>query len=992
MNKLQEYFAIYLDCYVNAVVRGKEEYFLSFCDVEEELLEEFNGSDWVEYCVIVVNNRDYSEAVRKRNEADAAKIVLLSGEGIKQIDSLKDFNEYPILAEEKRILWSCLKASLGLASITDSAQAFLSVILEHSEVSLSTLMKYLDSSVRISKVSKTVSGVLQKGEGGKVWTKRKILSPEKLNANLPMLGMWKSRKTSYLNKGETGRILRASRYSVVESRLTKAVMNRKMAGLKIEKPITDGLASNSIESIFKRVFYEDVKDFLKAPVKNPPSEDARSAVEEEVLYENSYQCYLLTDSGKTVTDIEAEWLADKEREDSDEEQEWFKYQCGEEELGFIKEQYGELLKAIREMNLEEAMIREIECKLLSLQMLFMKSWNAVSQATPICLDKFCVSAYGYAQEYMQLLAFFLKDNKVRAAVVGTEVIQRIQLLFCHVEGATVKMPFYHPICVFYYMCVRKMYQFVIGEQKKDGRDFLNDRIWLAMIQRTMQFPIEYMTVDGKGYALDYATVWQSGSVLFENQDFGTVYSLLDFRMISRQVLEYLEGHPFLTHIKIAVIDISSLTGLVQLVNRILHFSRQSWCNIGRVDFLILSAREEELKKEIADAWDNIGTENIIRFRFGRNRYWDGSRYCIETIIEESDITIIADNSMLYREPRMTDYSNNGFKNRLEERDLDGQVERYFAQYSPDIAVIWDSLQYAAKNREDGYRIWKNREIDNGILANINRMISDTLDKAIILLSSNEHILSEIFRTQYIHVHQGGYNSRNITIIEFQNNNQRKLLSDEGEPKIGYSLREFYDRMLGLEELPEYFSEFLEDILLEFGYQDEGLYCSYQLVIMDGDDSDREWKSQCLEWIQWQIKKLTSNENILGIYFRDILLHFLLEQAVNLPSVLLLERLFMGDFQSVLGEISGSTVVKKESKTKNKAGAIEERDYMEALKMHEIIAFIRSKAGIDEQAVGQFRERYETEFLGRLINCNAIYNLLPEEDSIKLQKIYERILE
>lgn len=114
--------------------------------------------------------------------------------------------------------------------------------------------------------------------------------------------------------------------------------------------------------------------------------------------------------------------------------------------------------------------------------------------------------------------------------------------------------------------------------------------------------------------------------------------------------------------------------------------------------------------------------------------------------------------------------------------------------------------------------------------------------------------------------------------------------------------------------------------------------------------------------------------------------------MNLPSVLLLERLFMGDFQSVIGEISGSTVVKKESKTKNKAGAIEERDYMEALKMHEIIAFIRSKAGIDEQAVGQFRERYETEFLEHLINCNAIYNLLPEEDSIKLQKIYERILE
>ena len=993
MNKWQEYFVIYLDCYVKAVGGEREEFFLSFCDVEEEFLENLDTSDLEEYCVIIVNDRDYSEAVRMRNAVDVSKIVLLSGEGIKQIDSLKDFNEYPIMAEDREVLWSCLKEALSLTTgFHNDAKAFLSVVIDHREVALSTLMKYLDSSVRALKLNKAASGSAQKRGKASAITRRS-LSSEKLNANLPMLGMWKSRKASYLNKGETGHILRASRYNVVESRLTKAVMNGRMAGLAIEKPITDGLASGNIESIFEKVCYEDVKDFLKAPARNTPSGDMRSIDAEEVVYENSYQCYLLADSGKTVAEIETEWMADKEQEDSDEEQEWKKYHCTQEELDSIKGQFLQLNRAIGEMNLEEPMIQEVKHRLSSLQTLFEESWKAVYQATPICLDKFCSSAAGYVQEYLDMLSFVLRKSKVRSAVVGTEVIQRIQTLFCQMDDMTVKMPFYHPVCVFYYMCVRQMYQFAVRQQEKDGKDVLKNRIWLAMIQRAgMQFPIEYVTVERKLYALDHATVWQSSCIVFENHDFGSVYSSLDFRMISRQILEYLERHPLLTHIRIAVMDISSLTGLVQLVNRILHFSQQPCCNIGRVEFLILSAREEELKKEMSGLWDSIGTEDIVRFRFGRNGYWDGKQYRLEQVAEESDIIIIADNSMLYREPRMVAYYNNGFTNRLQDIKLETQAKRYFMQQSFDIAVIWDSLQNIAENREEGYRTWKDREIDNGLLTNVNYLVSERPDKAVILISSNEHILSEIFRTQYIHAHQGGYNSRNITLIEFENENQRKRLLDSGEPKVSYSLRDFYDTMLGLDEVPGFFSEFLEDISLEFGYREGEFYCDCRIVEMGGDDAEGEWKAQCLDWVRWQIQSLISHENVLGIYFRNALLNCLLEQVQNVPSVLLVERLFQEDFRSVIEGISCLDIGEKTTRGGSRAGDYVERDCMEALKMHEIIEFARNKAGIDEQAVSQFKERYETELLNRLINCNAIYGLLTDEDSDKLQKIQERISE
>ena len=42
--------------------------------------------------------------------------------------------------------------------------------------------------------------------------------------------------------------MRASRYTVVESRLTKAVMENKITDPKVERAITQGLAAGNIES------------------------------------------------------------------------------------------------------------------------------------------------------------------------------------------------------------------------------------------------------------------------------------------------------------------------------------------------------------------------------------------------------------------------------------------------------------------------------------------------------------------------------------------------------------------------------------------------------------------------------------------------------------------------------------------------------------------------------------------------------------------------
>ncbi len=205
------------------------------------------------------------------------------------------------------------------------------------------------------------------------------------------------------------------------------------------------------------------------------------------------------------------------------------------------------------------------------------------------------------------------------------------------------------------------------------------------------------------------------------------------------------------------------------------------------------------------------------------------------------------------------------------------------------------------------------------------------------------------------------------------------------------MREFYETLLGIEKIQEEFSKSLEDIILEFGYKDGEFSCGCKAVEKDGDDPDREWAEACVEWIYWQVGKLSGMDNILGSYFQDALLNCLLAQAENLPSVLLAERLYAEGFEQVLGEFTGLTIECKKAETAKRGGQAGEKDCMEAMKLHEILCFVREKASIDEQAVSQFRERYDRELLERLIKCDDEHGLLPRGDRDKLQKILERTL-
>ncbi len=963
MMDIYQCFVSYLKEYISILTKGREEFFLSLCDIEEELLQKIQIPNHTEYQIVIIKNKDYSEAVRLRNDAGVKKIVLLSGEGIKQIDSLKDFNEYPLLSGKREEVLDCLSKALNVELERD-IRNFLETILEQDEISLWELLRYLLPCM----------------------DERNVIQPVKLNENLPELGIWKSRSQEVLKKGKIRRMMRLSKYDIVEKRLTKAVMNHEIENQSWEKAISNGLYSGELSKIFKKLDYEDMEKHLKNAPKdrgmNVAETDSSAA---DVVYGFSYEYKIREYVKEEISVLEEEWLKEREKDNFDFDLKWEDYSWNRDDESRYREQMEEIKSGIRNKNLPPDKREELIQKVDALEQSFLEAWDGVLEATPICLHTFCKRAEGYTDRYFELLAYILTDEKVRHfAAPEPDLIPRLQCLFCNMEDSCIVMPFFHPVCVFYYMGIKKMFEFILDSQDESGIGRVKDSIQTALLKKLgMQFPVEFMKMGGI-YALDYNTVWQSKEVKFSNIENGIVYSVLDFVIIQKQILDYIRKHPLLTEITVALVDISDLGGLTSLVQKIRKIAMGNVCNVARITFLVLTVKEEEFKQKLSRMWDTASTNGLIQFRFGRTNYLNENKYDMEKIAGEADMVVLADSSILYRTPRAVSVKQNQTVvwNQLEGFRLDQQVEYFFRVGKTYIPYLWDTLQYITDNGAEGLWIWKSREIDNGILDFIKKQVSRNPEKTIVALSSNEHILSDIYQNDYIQAHKRKHNGKSIMILNFDSKNTARRLPVTGEPRIGYSVREFYQDSLGAGDITKEILPDAEDIYLEIWYVPDGFRCKCGIMGEDTEEKEEDWKQRCKMWLDWQMNRFFREVNVLSMYFYESWLDQWFEKTHSLPAVLMVEKLCRGNSMKLEFEDGQECDGREDEGT--------EGDCMEAVKIHEMLRFVEKKSVVDERAVLQFRERYGGDMLDRVLNCGNVEDLLKKEEREKLYEIQNKI--
>ena len=988
MSDSKNFFTRYIYEYIRALAVERAEFFLSICDIEEDMLEMVDVDELYPYHVVIVSNNDYSKAVRLRNDASVNCIVLLSGEGVKQIDSLKDFNEYSILHPDRQIIWDCMEEVFEI-QIDGKVQIFLDTIVEKGEISFWELWNYLE----------------------KVGIQAGTLPPRELNKNLPMLGIWKSNNTDVLKKAKIGRMIRLSKYAIVESRLTKAIMENKLTARTKVNTVTKELARGSIQKILESLDFEEVEDFFKAPSRDIPDNESETTESEDSngVEENSlisYEFLLRRETNKSVSELEAEWLKYEDGDESDETRSNKEKTDKEADTINIARakfdlrdsilvhdvSYSEIKELIYQLNLPNEKIERIAQMMQNLWEKFQDKWDDVVSATPICLKTFCQEAKEYTQAYFELLSYLMADETVRYAVAKTGLIPKLQNLWCKISENEIKMPFYHPICIFYYMGLQRMYEYVLEMCPYNEKRQLQSQVLEAITKKIgMQFPIDFLKNGEQQYALDRTSIWKSSHMVFHNVKRGIVYSALDFYVIHNRVLDYIYNHPFMTEIVIALVDVSEWNGIQRLVEAIKNISKDKYCNLGRVTFLVLSYKEEELKSTLAQIWESMDTEDVVRFRFGRNNYWskesDGQySYNLSRIVEEADMTIIADGSVLYHEPRFVklQQGSNSLYKRLEAFDLKQQTEQYFKKGKSDVPVLWDTLQYIAENRDDGLWCRKSTEIDNTVLSFINSVVSKEDEKSIVAISSNDHILSEIFRTDFLQAHRQKYNGKSITIMEFGKKHKNSVLSDRGIAKITYYFNDFYNTTLELDDFSKGIISDSQDICLEIGYESGVLQCNCSIYVEDAETKDEDSMRELDSFIQWQFDQFLREKNIITCYFSEFLLNHYFEKTQNISAVLLAEKLYKGYVME--------TTYKQVDKEQLKSMDMQEygQNCMEQVKIHEMFQFLNSKEVIDEHTISQFTELFGIDVLERILRCDEIENFVQIDQMKKLKEVHEKM--
>ncbi len=956
IQEMQEFFIKYIRQYIRLLTGEREEFFLSLCDLEEEPLKLLDHMETEEFEVLLVEHGDYARAVQVRNDPEVKRIVLLSGEGVKQIDSLKDFHEYSVKGERREDFWECMEAAFSL-KLSKKVRDFLDVILNEGEESFWEFFTYFCDCVAGDQIK-----------------------PDRMNRNLPQLGIWGVRSREVLTKGEIRRIIRVSKDEVVERRLTKALLENRIK--KGEGIVSDNLARGDIQAIREKISYGVAKEWLRGPARGGEGDAPASgdAPEEKRQEQCSYGHWLVEKPDITVEELEQCWLEDRKEEEQEWALDWEEYRALEDPKDY-EEQFEQLENRIREMNIPGERIWQFLDKLRNFQEAFTAAYPKVMKFTPVCLKGFCEVSAAYTQAYLELLSFALTDAMIRQKLLKAGIVSGLENLFCQLDGERIKMPFYHPVCVLYFLGLQKMYTFALEQETEEQIEIPVRETLLALIRKLgMEFPVSFLRWQDQLYALDYTTVWNKGAVEFASTQGEVTYSALDLRMVYKQITDYLLRHPLVTEITIALVEISDLRGFPQLIDKIRQISESPGCNIGRVVFRILSSREEELKKQLAGLWDMMGTDDLVRFRFGRKDFRGPKGYDMERVVSQADMVVLADSSVLYYEPRMERFraGGNALQNRLSQIRVEEQTDRYFTQGACDIQILWDTLQKAEESREEGFWQWKSREPDGRVLSYINRVVSEDSRRTVVMLSSNPGILNEIYKDSFIQAHRKNDNGKSITLINFAGDNRLKRLPVKGEARIRYSLSDFYSGFLEIPDMPGLLCGEIEDIDMEL-YLEEGEFHSLCTAYMENPkQGDEAWREACEEWLKWSFQDFPKGKNILIRYFGDLWMNYWSEGVRSVPAGLMVRRLLEGGLITTHYQ-------ERELEERRSTLALED-DCMEAVTIQEILQFIAHKAVIDSQSAQQYCEKYDPEILRRIWRSEQKEHILEEKGRKKLLEL------
>lgn len=958
--------AKYLSDYIQELTKGKEEAFIAITDLSAGMLPD----DYllpVEGCRLVrAEQEDYADAVRYRNDGEVKKLVLLCSDSIRRIDSLKDFIEYPVIPEDKGLLWRLLIHTFGITERDETLEEYVYTLVQNIPVEIGELLEYLSDCIS--------------SDGSRIRLVRR-----EINDNLYRFGIWRTRGDG-LNKGNLKRQIRYSKPDIVRQRLEKALEDKNMPD-KLRKQIVFALGKDRLEQFIKETEFEDVKEYFR--YKKVVRKQKKETEQEEHVYSYSYDM-CLKEEGWNVDAVEEEiqngW--GEAQEESDGRGGSFAkarelFEVDEQELTKCRKEIESLLKIVEEYGI----LRDRKEKWNACLTEFLTAFDEAvvrgdfQKITPVMLSRYCENQERFLSAYFTVMGWLLTDEAMNHLCENTEIVESFQMLFCKEEKGRIEMPFYHPVVGLYFLRLKKLYEMAYEEM--EHLETISDLPSFIVDQEKLWFPVRFLQKGRKLYQLDYSSIRQPGKILFYEKERRGANSPVNFRLLNSVIEEYIVQNPYLGILSVSIVDLDDFQGLPFLLRRLQRLVNGKTCLLSRIIIQIVSIKERELKRELERLYHMGMGDPGIYFRFIKGTYADGGNELeIKDLLENCDLLFFADTDVIYNSGKMVRYTQepNEVKKKLGCFDLKEQME--FLQAGRNhIELLWDTLQRIQNGGGAVLSKWNNQELNMRKLKEISIKVQNEAHFEAVIVSANERLLRHIYREENYQIRKSRISGNESILLMLSQKNRKSELKENGTEAAEISLSGLLDELTGEEDFCRQLleAEGLQEIFLRAAYDNGKL--SFVFVVETGEkEAAEEEKEKYQQFAEELLKEAFGGSSYMMAKFREMLIDEFYGKTGNYPLALAL-------YQASRGRGNSPEVKIRIQEPGEEHSLYPTTDIMELLDM---LDFFEKLIEVDESSVTRFMEYYKKEMLLHVLQVSETEALLELTMKKNMEKLYERI--
>lgn len=952
---MTEIFKKYLEKYIELLVDKRPEFFIAIVDVEKEFAQYFleKSPPGMSYQAVWVERRDYADAVRLRNEPQVRQLVLLSSDSVEMIDSLKDFVEYPVIPDDQEILWDCLQTAFEL-ELDSECRKILGTVLEQKQISLEDLLNYIEEC----------------SENG-------TCGAEKMVRNLFRFEIWSMKripKGKKLSKRQLQRMIRNSNPLLVETRLLSGITGRKVKfSEKDEKEIIRCLSQNDLQRLFQKIPYDDrIEQLFKG--NHRPRGERDKEQQEEQQYENSYQYAIQENIQGCMEEIEEELSAE---EDSPLEESSRLFVYPETEL--LAENLREIKEEMKHLNFTDRKRSEILKGLGGLEACLVKAVERGSEYPPPYLFHYAEGQKEFIKTYFRFLGNCVADDGIVRNCAGTDLLSRIQCLFCKEENGELSMPFYHPLMGYYYWSLQEKF-----EEYWDSLNFYDDHFSQEAIRaqaqkEQMNFPIQYMLWNRQLYQLDYVSLQKwNAEVTFRRVSDHTAGSWIHIRVLNEDMMDYIARQPFLPEIRVTVVDLNDIREIMSMVEKLQRLPDSKECMVHKVILNIVSEKEEELKRQLQEFMEMDIDYPQVLFRFTRELYWKDNEYDLGKMIVDSDLLFLADSRLLYQKPRLSAWKgeSNSFRIQMERLDVENLPDRHETQEENLLELLWDSIHHIELEEEAKITYWNTRELKPAIFRTIGNAIEKNSRLTVVVMSSNADILRHIYHISGFQARKSIVPGQEMLLLNFHKQSRRKNLKIGKKAEVRVALGPFLEGLLGVSEMESvlYTDKEKETPYLFIFYKYGVLGMRLEVCMEQALLKNQDRKEHYEELAEGLSRFIAENR-----WFKQKLITMLYERAESYEAALMVDYLERTDLKPEI-----QYTEKIYSRRLRRV-----TDISAVAALQDMLQFIRKQSSIDDEyTISEFQNSYQKEMLEDCLLAEETLHILEKDTRRKMQQLYE----